>query len=182
MYDLRWFEICESASLQYELTRRMMSKAMYGNAMTVEEYHDDSDDGELEALGIKPTPERLVEHGICDMGLIPRYYNFLEKLDVERWGRNLAAFSKDKHPPNAIFIEHIPNMKPPDLELYSASRMSAFIHGLQLIHAVLVLHRDVRPRNMMIVTEPHDRVIWMEVRTYDSDRLTVKDKLLFGGN
>lgn len=130
----------------------------------------------------KAAYQRLMERGLCDTGVVPGYYGSLEKLDLKRWDRNLAAFSNDKYPPNAIFLEYIPNMRMLDLETYSESRMSAFIYGLRLIHKAHILHRDVRPRNMMIVSEPYERIIWMDfdrARTYNLDHLAVEEKVLF---
>lgn len=116
---------------------------------------------------------RLKEHGLCNRKIVPDYYGYLEKLDLNRWeGRHLDNFLEDKIPPSAVFMEYIPHLKELDLETYNKARIESFISGMELIHEARIEHNDIRPRNMMIAFEPDgtERVVWMDfdrARIYD---------------
>lgn len=124
---------------------------------------------------------RLKEHGLCARKIVPDYYGYLEKLDLNRWeGSHLDDFRDDKIPPSAVFMEYIPNMKKLDLETYSKLRIESFISGMELIHGARIEHNDIRPRNMMIAFEPDgtERVVWIDfdrARTYDLVSLTEQE-------
>ena len=116
--------------------------------------------------------ERLNEEGLCERGIVPRYYGHLDRVDPESWSRQLDAFSQDPQWPSAIFIEYIPDMKMLDLDTYSRSHMIHFIENLRLIHGANIEHGDPMPRNMMVSKE---RVIWIDFDhavTYDLPALS----------
>ncbi|EEP79938.1 predicted protein [Uncinocarpus reesii 1704] len=105
---------------------------------------------------------RLTQAGVCARGITPRFYGTVENIDPTQSLPHLQSFVNDEHPPTAILLEYIPNMKELKWTNYNASRMQNFIDGLNAIHGALVYHDDVHPRNMMIVEEDPERAIWID--------------------
>lgn len=83
-------------------------------------------------------------------------------MDPTLWQPYLDGFLKDKLLPNAILIEYIPNMKMMDLSTFSPSRMQKLVSILKEMHEAKIYYRDVYPRNMMVVPESPERILWMD--------------------
>ena len=88
-------------------------------------------------------------------------YGFLENIDVRHFQPHLEMYLLEKLAPSAIFTEYIPHMRKIIPQLYTERRMQKFISGLREIHQALVLHRDVKPKNMMVVDTDPERVVWL---------------------
>ncbi|OJI84684.1 hypothetical protein ASPTUDRAFT_40698 [Aspergillus tubingensis CBS 134.48] len=78
-----------------------------------------------------------------------------------QWQPHLNKFLQDKHRPNAILLEFIPNMKQIGLETYTEDRAAALLSIIQQIHEAGICHCDPYPRNMMVQPET-DRVLWID--------------------
>ncbi|KAJ9302343.1 hypothetical protein DTO271G3_1209 [Paecilomyces variotii] len=118
---------------------------------------------------------RLQEHGICDRGIVPQFYGAIEQLDLSRYKPHLDRFLTDKDPPSAIFLEYIPDMEPIRPLNYTKKRGRALIRGIQEIHKALVYHYDTAPRNMMILKNDPERVVWLDfdrAQTFHEGNLT----------
>ncbi|KAJ5354955.1 hypothetical protein N7541_005999 [Penicillium brevicompactum] len=92
-------------------------------------------------------------------------------------------FLDDEYPPSAIFLEYIAGLEMISLQNYTPQRMNNFVEGIQQIHKALVRHRDPKPRNMMVVMDTPERVVWLDfdrAETYDEDQITVEQKDLLG--
>ncbi|KAL1850538.1 hypothetical protein Plec18170_006823 [Paecilomyces lecythidis] len=90
-------------------------------------------------------------------------------------------FLDDEYPPSAIFLEYIPNLEMIQLGNYTQQRMDNFITGIREIHKALVLHGDAKPRNMLVVKDDPDRVIWIDfdrAATYEEASITDSEKTL----
>lgn len=68
-------------------------------------------------------------------------------------------------PPSAIFLEYIPGLERISLENATPQRLDNVVAGLQEIHKALVTHNDIKPRNIMVVKDSPDRVIWLDFDT-----------------
>lgn len=67
------------------------------------------------------------------------------------------------------------------LQNYTNKRMDNLIEGLKELHKALIRHGDPKPRNMMVVKNDPERVIWIDfdrAETYDQDQMTQKQKAL----
>ena len=70
------------------------------------------------------------------------------------------------------------------LENYTAERMDKFLGAQAEIHGALVLHRDAKPRNMMVTNKgdpEKERVLWMDFDrawTYDEETMPERDRKL----
>jgi hypothetical protein len=115
---------------------------------------------------------RLMEAGICQRGITPKFYGTIEKLDPTQCLPQLKAFVDDGGPASAIFLEYIPGICPIHWTNYNAKRMQNFARGLEDIHKAMVLHADLNPRNMMAVDGDPERALWIDfdrADTYEYD-------------
>jgi predicted Ser/Thr protein kinase len=90
-------------------------------------------------------------------------------------------FLDDEYLLSAIFLEYITGLEMISLHNYTQQRMDNILEGIRQIHKALVRHRDPKPRNIMVVTDTPERVIWIDfdrAETYDEDRITNEQKEL----
>ena len=121
--------------------------------------------------------ERLAQHGLCDKGLVPKFYGIIENMNIDLWQPLLVQFLNDwwcDYPPNAIIMEYIPGMQRLWLDNYSPKRAEGFLHQIKEIHKAGILHDDPHPRNMMVFGDDPDRVMWI-----DFDRAQVDDGVFY---
>jgi serine/threonine protein kinase len=113
---------------------------------------------------------QLRGRGLCEREIIPRFFGTIEKFDPQQCQLYLNAFLDDEYPPSAIFLEYIPNLEMIQLHNYTQKRMDNLCKGIQEIHEARVWHRDPKPRNMIIVKDDPERVLWIDfdrAETYD---------------
>lgn len=116
-----------------------------------------------------------MQHGLADLGIIPRYYGEIKHLDVKEYQPHLRKFLNDKYSPSAMFLEYIPNMEMIVWENYTEERGQAMIRGIDYIHKALVLHDDVYPKNIMVLKDDPKRVVWLDfdrAESYDVAAVT----------
>ncbi|KKA19530.1 hypothetical protein T310_6487 [Rasamsonia emersonii CBS 393.64] len=139
-------------------------------------------DRELDIHVLESTAyRRLKQHGLCDRGLVPQFYGTIEKIDPWCYQPDLKDFLEDIYPPSAILLEYIPDLEMIQLQNYTNKRMDNLIEGLKELHKALIRHGDPKPRNMMVVKNDPERVIWIDfdrAETYDQDQMTQKQKAL----
>lgn len=103
----------------------------------------------------------------------------MRKFDPSPCPSHLKKFLDDEYPPSAIFLEYIENMEMISLENHTQQRIDNFVEGMEQINKALVLHNDTKPRNMMVVIDTPERVVWIDfdrARTYHEDQLTAEEK------
>lgn len=79
----------------------------------------------------------------------------------------------DIHAPNAILLEYLEDTEELNCVNYSGDRLQAAIVELRGIHSALIHHRDVYPKNSLIVRGPPERVVWIDfdvAMTFDSTK------------
>ncbi|KAJ9243486.1 hypothetical protein DTO280E4_5601 [Paecilomyces variotii] len=124
---------------------------------------------------------RLKDHGLCDRGIVPRFLGSMEKFDPSFCQPHLKMFLHDEYLPSAIFLEYIPNLEMIQLHNYTPQRMNNLLNSIREIHSALVRHKDPKPRNMMIIKDDPERVVWIDfdrAETYNEDQITDKQKYL----
>ncbi|KAK9234784.1 hypothetical protein V1525DRAFT_33268 [Lipomyces kononenkoae] len=124
---------------------------------------------------------RLKNRGLCDRGIVPNFLGSMRKFDVSLCQPHLKMFLYDEYPPSAIFLEYIIGLEVISLHNYTPQRMDNIVEGIRQIHKALVRHRDPKPRNMMVVTDTPERVVWIDfdrAETYDEDRITSEQEEL----
>ncbi|WEW59415.1 hypothetical protein PRK78_004887 [Emydomyces testavorans] len=123
--------------------------------------------------------ERLKEHGLCDRGIIPYFYGSMSKFDPKLCEPYLKAFWDDEYPPSAIFLEYIPNIERLTFENFNDKRADNWVKGLREINKALVNHHDAVPRNMMVVKDDPERVVWLDFDrawTFNPKKITAQEK------
>ncbi|KAL2819103.1 hypothetical protein BJX63DRAFT_418883 [Aspergillus granulosus] len=124
---------------------------------------------------------RLKEKGLCDRGIVPRFLGSMRKFDPSLCQPHLNMFLDDEYLPSALFLEYIPNLEMIQLHNYTQQRMDNLLSGIREIHEALVLHDDPNPRNMMVIGNHPEKVIWMDfdrAKTYDEDQITDEQRCL----
>ncbi|OJD26949.1 hypothetical protein ACJ73_01672 [Blastomyces percursus] len=139
-------------------------------------------DRELDIHVLESTAyRRLKARGVCDKGIVPQFLGTMDKFDPKLCQPPLKKFLEDEYPPSALFLEYIPNMEEISLHNYTKVRMNNLLLGIREIHKAGVEHNDIRPRNMLIVKDDPNRVVWIDfnrANTYDEHHMTDKQKVL----
>lgn len=124
---------------------------------------------------------RLKEHGLCDSGLVPNFLESMRKFDPHLCQPHLNSFLYDEHLPSAIFLDYIPDLEMINIHNCTEKRLNNLITGVQEIHRALVRHRDPKPRNMMVVRNDPERVVWIDfdrAETYDEGEISDDERRL----
>ncbi|KAJ5577703.1 uncharacterized protein N7459_006667 [Penicillium hispanicum] len=100
--------------------------------------------------------------GVCDSGLVPKYYGSVERLDPSCHQPWLNDFLKDKFHPSAIVLEYLADPEPLNCVNYSKERHSKAMKALAQVHGALVVHNDIYPRNILIVPGDPERVVLID--------------------
>ncbi|PYI35764.1 hypothetical protein BP00DRAFT_219392 [Aspergillus indologenus CBS 114.80] len=104
---------------------------------------------------------RLQKSGICDLGYVPEFYGIVTRIQPADYLPYLKDFLEDSLDPNAVLLEHIPDMGSVTLSNLSEVRIHKLRHILSEIHRIGIYHGDPYPRNMMI-QEASGRVLWID--------------------
>ena len=116
---------------------------------------------------------------MCARGLVPDFFGSMRKFDPTPCQPHLKMFLADEYPPSAIFLEYIPNLEMISLQTYTPQRMQNLISAIQEINRAFVLHNDPKPRNMMVVKDDPERVVWLDfdrAKTYDEQLVTDEER------
>jgi hypothetical protein len=104
----------------------------------------------------------LEKAGVCARGFVPSFYGYLDRVDPAAFHPTLQHFMHDKFNPRAILLEFLPNAERLNCVNYSEARYRHAMDGMKEIHKALVHHRDIYPRNILIVPGEPDRVVWID--------------------
>lgn len=140
-----------------------------GNSLTLQQYHDNGDPGitekgrdlnrfrcELNAY------KNLASLGVCEKGLVPRCYGYIDQLDPKEYRPYFDHFLHDLYNPKAIIFEYLPNAESLNCVNYSKQRFQMVIDGLKEIHKAFIHHHDIYPRNMLLVPGSPERMLWVD--------------------
>lgn len=100
--------------------------------------------------------------GVCQQGVVPYYYGYSDRLDPARFQPHLNHFMNDIHGPKAILLEYLQDTEELNCVNCSDDRIQAAIVGLGRIHSALIHHRDIYPKNILIIRGNSDRVVWID--------------------
>ncbi|PWY79404.1 hypothetical protein BO94DRAFT_567738 [Aspergillus sclerotioniger CBS 115572] len=143
---------------------------MDGETYAMKLYHDNGDPGwtdkgrdlnryrcELKAY------KNLLKHGVCDSGFVPYFYGHIDWLDPAAFQPFLRDFVRDKLHPSAIILEYLPAAESLNCVNYSESLYNTAIEGMKQIHNAHVHHRDIYPKNILLVPGGSDkRLVWVD--------------------
>lgn len=142
------------------------------------QYHDNGDPGftekgrDLNRFRCELSAYRnLSLYGVCEKGHVPQYYGYIDRLDPTQFRPYLDCFNDDLYAPEAIVLEYFPNVETLNCVNYSKQRYQKAVDGIEEIHKALVHHRDVYPKNLLLVLEDPERVLWVDfdvATTYSS--------------
>ncbi|CAG8930966.1 unnamed protein product [Penicillium salamii] len=104
----------------------------------------------------------LREHGVCERGLVPYFYGYIDRIDPTAFYPAFQDFAHDKYHPKAILLEYLPNAESLNCENYSEACYHKAIEGMKQIHAAHVHHRDIYPKNILVVPGVQERMVWVD--------------------
>ncbi|PGH26459.1 hypothetical protein AJ80_01772 [Polytolypa hystricis UAMH7299] len=142
--------------------------------------HNERQDRELDMHVIESTAyRRLKEQGVCEKGIVPKFFGTMDKFDPKPCHPGLDDFINDEYPPSAIFLEYIPNLEMFQRHNYTKARMDNCLMGIRKIHEALVEHGSSWSDNILVVKDDPERVVWIDfsaASTYDKHLITERDK------
>lgn len=106
--------------------------------------------------------KNLIKHRVCERGFVPYFYGHIDQIDPSAFRPALQHFVGDKLYPRAILLEYLPNAESLNCENYSDSRYHQAIDGMKQIHNAHVHHRDIYPKNILIVPGAEERMVWVD--------------------
>ena len=104
----------------------------------------------------------LSSFGVCERGFVPQYYGYIDRLDPTGFRPHLDHFADDMFNPKAILLEYLRNTEELNCVNFSDDRLQTAVRGLQEIHGALIHHHDTYPKNILIVHERKERVVWVD--------------------
>ncbi|KAI2729561.1 hypothetical protein DTO027I6_1570 [Penicillium roqueforti] len=104
----------------------------------------------------------LLNFDVCESGLVPRCYGYIDRLDPSSFRPHLDHFLTDEMHPRAIILEYLEGAEELNCVNYSEERLQLAIQGMKEIHRALINHHDVYPKNILIVPSRPERVVWID--------------------
>ncbi|TKX27134.1 hypothetical protein C1H76_0608 [Elsinoe australis] len=135
--------------------------------------HYDHSDREIDPFTCESSAyRRLAEGGLCDEGIVPRFYGIITDINPSHIP-HLSAFTNDGHPVNAILLEYVSGLRPFDFTMFNKQRMDGFYAALHKIHRLGILHGDIELRHMQM--QPSSgRILWID---FDHAQTFVPDSI-----
>lgn len=102
----------------------------------------------------------LYEFGVCDRGIVPAFYGYIDRIDPSAFHPPLEIFVNDKFQPRATLLDYLPHAEKLDCSNHSQDLVRYAVNGKREIHSAFVHHRDIYPKNMLVVSG--DRIVWID--------------------
>ncbi|OJJ50354.1 hypothetical protein ASPZODRAFT_157240 [Penicilliopsis zonata CBS 506.65] len=140
-----------------------------GQTYVLKVFHDNGDPGytekgrDLNRFRCESNAyKKLLASGACESGFIPKFYGYLDRVDPVLFHPALQHFTHDKLQPSAILLEYLPNAESLNCVNYSDALYPQAVEGMKEIRQAGVHHRDVWPRNLLLVRGNPDRLVWTD--------------------
>ncbi|KGO38484.1 hypothetical protein PEX1_014940 [Penicillium expansum] len=129
----------------------------HGNRYALKVFHDHGDPGFSEDgrdlnrfRNEAKAYSNLHSFGVCNSGLVPKYYGSIDRIDPSCHQPWLISFLDDKFHPSAILLEYLEGSEPLNCVNYSKERLSKAMEALVQVHSALIVHNDLYPKNILI--------------------------------
>ncbi|THC92319.1 hypothetical protein EYZ11_008213 [Aspergillus tanneri] len=146
-FDLSFLHI--GKELKQSEASSIFEVEIHGSSYAMKVFHNNGDPGftkkgrDLNRFRCELNAYRnLYSFGVCERGLVPYYYGYIDRLDPAKYQPHLNHFAGDTHFPNR--------------------RLQTAIYGLRQIHNALIHHHDIYPKNILIVQGHPERVVWID--------------------
>ncbi|KAJ6014014.1 kinase-like domain-containing protein [Penicillium herquei] len=106
--------------------------------------------------------EKLFAFGVCERGFVPKFYGSNNQVDPAAFYPAFQHFARDTLKPSAILLEYLPNPECLNCVNYSDTLYTQAIEGMKEIHSAGVHHRDIYPKNLLLVHGNTDRLVWID--------------------
>ncbi|CAI7642567.1 unnamed protein product [Penicillium bialowiezense] len=106
--------------------------------------------------------EKLLTSGVCARGFVPKFYGYINRIDPGIFYPAFRHFSHDALPPQGILMEYFADAESLNCVNYSDTLYPQAIEGMKEVHRAGVLHKDIYPRNLLLVRGDPDRLVWID--------------------
>ena len=106
--------------------------------------------------------QKLLNSSACERNFVPKFYGYIDRGDPAAFHPFFQDFTREKLKPSAILLEYLPNAEQLNCVNYSDALYPQVIEGMREIHRVGVHHRDIYPRNMLLVRGNPYRMVWID--------------------
>ncbi|KAK1148805.1 hypothetical protein N8T08_008690 [Aspergillus melleus] len=140
-----------------------------GHNYVLKLFHDNGDPGytekgrDLNRLRCEYNAyKNLLAAGVCESGFVPKFYGYIDRVDPAAFHPAFEQFVKDKLKPRAMLLEYLPNSESLNCVNYSDALFPQAIEGMMEIHKAGVHHRDIYPKNLLLIRGDRDRLVWID--------------------
>ncbi|KAJ5472256.1 hypothetical protein N7530_006257 [Penicillium desertorum] len=105
--------------------------------------------------------KKLLTSGVCERGFVPKFYGYIDLYPAE-FHLFFKLFTYDRFKPKGILLEYLPNAGSLNCVNYSEALYSQATEAMIEIHKAGVHHRDIYPRNLLLVRGNADRLVWTD--------------------
>ncbi|QKX56839.1 uncharacterized protein TRUGW13939_03946 [Talaromyces rugulosus] len=106
--------------------------------------------------------KKLLTSDVCARGYVPKFYGCINRMDPAAFHPALQHFAQDKLQPRAILLEYLENAKSLNCVNYADALYPQAIEGMKEIHIAGVHHRDIYPKNLLLIRGNPDRLVWID--------------------
>jgi len=93
---------------------------------------------------------------------VPKFYGYIDQIDPAAFHPAFQHFAQDKLNPRAILLECLADVGALNCVKSLDELFSQAIDGMKEIHKACVQHQDIYPRNLLLVHENTDRLVWID--------------------
>ncbi|KAB8274581.1 hypothetical protein BDV30DRAFT_225746 [Aspergillus minisclerotigenes] len=106
--------------------------------------------------------KKLLTSSVCERSIVPKFHSCINEVDPAAFHPALRHFAQDTFKPREILLEYLPNAESLNCVNYSDTLYPQAIEGMKEIHKAGVHHRDIYPRNILLVRGNPDRLVWSD--------------------
>ncbi|KDQ64566.1 hypothetical protein JAAARDRAFT_201892 [Jaapia argillacea MUCL 33604] len=106
--------------------------------------------------------EHLLHYGVSAKGFVPKCYGWF-KLHVDEDAGWLVSFLADPIPPNAILLEYFPDASRLNVSNITVPVAQNALRSLARVHEAGIHHRDINPRNHLVLADGRVVIIDFDV-------------------
>lgn len=105
---------------------------------------------------------KLRTSSACARGFVPKFHGYIDRMDTAAFHPAFQHFAQEKLQPRAILLEYLPGAESLSCVNYSDELYPQAIEGMKEIHSAGVHHRDIYPKNLLLVHGNPDRLVWID--------------------
>lgn len=106
--------------------------------------------------------EKLVASGVSEFRVVPKFHGYIDRVDPALFYPTFQHFAYDNFQPRGMLLEFLPNAESLNCVNFSDALFPQAIEGMKEIHKAGVHHRDIHPKNILLVRGNPERLVWID--------------------